>query len=146
MPKCFECGSERGCVNHHVVPRVVGGTKTVCLCAKCNAKVHSVKPLSISALTKKALALKRSRNEKTGGDVPYGYGLTPAGILIKNETEQRVLKTIRRLNRDGYSLRKICRELERGGYSTKRGNPVWHPSVIWKILNRKAYDDERISR
>jgi site-specific DNA recombinase len=90
----------------------------------------------IGERTKVALAHKRSKNEKTGGDVPYGYDLTPAGILIKNDDEQRVIKTICRLNRDGYSLRKICRELEKEGHLTKNGKAIWQPSTIWKILKR----------
>ena len=90
----------------------------------------------IGERTKAALSHKRSRNEKTGGDIPYGYDLTPAGILIKNNTEQRVIRIIRNLNRDGYSLRRICRELEREGYLTKRGNAIWHPKTISRILAR----------
>jgi site-specific DNA recombinase len=90
----------------------------------------------IGERTKVALAHKRSKNEKTGGDVPYGYDLTPGGILIKNETEQRVIRLIRNLNRDGYSLRKICRELEQAEHLTKNGNTIWQPSTIWKILRR----------
>jgi len=90
----------------------------------------------IGERTKAALSHKRSRNEKTGGDVPYGYNLTPAGILIKNNNEQNVIRLIRRLNRDGYSLRKICRELEKEGHLTKRGNAVWHPQTISSILKR----------
>jgi len=78
----------------------------------------------IGERTKAALSHKRSRNEKTGGDVPYGYNLTPAGILIKNDEKQKVIRLIRNLNRDGYSLRRICRELEQAGHLTKRGNPV----------------------
>ena len=91
----------------------------------------------IGERTKAALSHKRSRNEKTGGDVPYGYFLTPAGFLIKNDAEQRVICLIRNLNRDGYSLRRICRELEREGHLTKRGNPAWHPQTISTILKRQ---------
>ena len=90
----------------------------------------------IGERTKAALSHKRSKNEKTGGDVPYGFDLAPGGLLIKNETEQRVIKTIRRLNRDGYSLRKICRELEGKGYLTKTGNAIWHPETVANILKR----------
>jgi DNA invertase Pin-like site-specific DNA recombinase len=90
----------------------------------------------IGERTKAALSHKRKRNEKTGGDVPYGYDLSPAGILIKNDAEQRVIRLIRRLNRDGYSLRRICRELEKEGHLTKNGNAIWQPSTISKILKR----------
>ncbi len=91
----------------------------------------------IGERTKAALSHKRSRNEKTGGDVPYGYDLSPAGILIKNDSEQKVIRVIRRLNQQGYSLRKICRELEKSGFPTKRGNLSWHPATIAGILNRE---------
>ena len=90
----------------------------------------------IGERTKAALSYKRKRNEKTGGDVPYGYDLSPAGILIKNVAEQKIIRLIYRLNNDGYSLRKICKELEKSGYPTKRGNLAWHPATIAGILNR----------
>jgi len=90
----------------------------------------------IGERTKSALAHKRSRNEKTGGDVPYGYNLTPAGILIRNDTEQKVIRLIRHLHRQGISLRGICRELERYGYKTKRSNDIWHPATLAGILQR----------
>lgn len=81
----------------------------------------------IGERTKAALSHKRSRNEKTGGDVPYGYDHTPGGLLTKNNGEQRVIRLIRKLNRHGYSLRKICKKLEREGHKTKRSNTTWHP-------------------
>lgn len=90
----------------------------------------------IGERTKVALAYKRKNNEKTGGDIPYGFDLTPAGILVKNDVEQKVIRVIRKLNNDGYSLRKVCRELEQSGYPTKRGSFVWHPATIAGILNR----------
>jgi site-specific DNA recombinase len=92
----------------------------------------------IGERTKAALSHKRSKSEKTGGDIPFGYDLTPAGILMKNETEQSVIRLISRLDRDGYSLRGICRVLEKEGHLTKRGNPIWQPSTISKILNRQS--------
>lgn len=90
----------------------------------------------IGERTKAALSHKRSRNEKTGGDVPYGYDLTPAGILIKNETEQKVIRIVKKLHGQGLSLRRICSELERKGHKTKRGNAEWHPETIAHIIGR----------
>jgi site-specific DNA recombinase len=92
----------------------------------------------IGERTKSALAHKRSKNEKTGGDVPYGYDLTLAGLLIKNDTEQKVIRLIRHLHRQGVSLRGTCRELQRLGYQTKRGNLSWHPQTIASILKRQG--------
>jgi site-specific DNA recombinase len=90
----------------------------------------------IGERTKAALAHKRSRDEKTGGDIPLGYDLTPQGILIKNDAEQRVIRAIKRLHHHGFSLRGICSELEREGYKTKRGNAKWHPETVAHIIKR----------
>ena len=89
----------------------------------------------IGERTKAALSHKRSRNEKTGGDVPYGYDLAH-GLLVKNDEEQGVIRIIRRLHGQGLSLRRISSELEREGYKTKRGNPNWHPQSIAHIIKR----------
>jgi hypothetical protein len=132
--KCFECASDDFCVYHHVVPKSLGGTKTVPLCPICNAKVHSIKSINISDLTKRALAKKRKRGEITGGSVPYGYNLLDGHKLIKNDDEQAVIKLIVDLSESGYSLRKICRKLESLGYKTKIGNTTWAPSSIQSIL------------
>ena len=92
----------------------------------------------IGERTKAALSHKRSRNEKTGGDIPYGYNLGSEGLLVKNDAEQKAIILIRRLSREGYSLRQICRELEQEGYKTKRGNSRWHPATVSGILNRST--------
>lgn len=41
MKKCFECGNEAA-EDHHVIPKVMGGTKTVPLCTSCHMKVHGL--------------------------------------------------------------------------------------------------------
>lgn len=41
MKKCFECG-EIATEDHHVIPRVMGGTKTIPLCTQCHMKVHGL--------------------------------------------------------------------------------------------------------
>lgn len=90
----------------------------------------------IGERTKAALSHKRSRHEKTGGDIPFGFDLSPEGFLIKNKVEQKVIRLIRELHQKGYSLRGICTELEREGYKTKRGHSKWHPQTVAGILKR----------
>ena len=90
----------------------------------------------IGERTKAALTHKRSKSEKTGGDIPFGYDLTPEGLLMQNNDEQRVIRIIRKLHGQGFSLRRICSELEREGHKTKRGNAVWHPETIAHIIRR----------
>lgn len=74
---CFECGSAKDLQQHHVVPRSVGGTKTVTLCQSCHDLVHGVKKLSISELTK--LGLKRRREK----GLPLGAPQKHNEALIK---------------------------------------------------------------
>ena len=45
----------------------------------------------ISARTAAAMAQKRKRGEKTGGDVPFGYRLLDGGRLAVEPEEQKVL-------------------------------------------------------
>ncbi len=89
----------------------------------------------IGERTKAALAHKRSKSEKTGGDIPFGYDLAQ-GILVKNDEEQGVIRLIKRLHDQGFSLRGICTELEGEGHKTKRGNTIWHPETIAHIIKR----------
>ena len=42
MANCFECGNLSE-YDHHVIPRVRGGTKTVPLCADCHGLAHHSK-------------------------------------------------------------------------------------------------------
>jgi hypothetical protein len=37
---CFECGSNNNIHQHHVVPRTLGGVRTIPLCGDCHGKVH----------------------------------------------------------------------------------------------------------
>ncbi|MCK5685144.1 recombinase family protein [bacterium] len=92
----------------------------------------------ISERTTDALKYKKSKMEKTGGDIPFGFDVTEENILIKNSDEQKVISLIRRSRKKGASLRAICRKLEEKGFRTKRGCLNWHPETISNILKRTA--------
>ena len=49
---CFECGLP-GEYKHHVVPRCLGGTRTIPLCGVCHSKIHD---FTESDLTKMRMA------------------------------------------------------------------------------------------
>ena len=59
MIKCFECGSNESIHNHHVVPRILGGTKTIPLCETCHGKVHDRKFLNHKTLQRKGIEKAR---------------------------------------------------------------------------------------
>ena len=95
----------------------------------------------ISEQTRVALEHKKSKGEKIGGDVPFGYevGINPLSgekMLVPNHEEQKILKGIQNERSRGLSLRKIARDLEKNGITTKRGGGSWHPQVVSQLLRR----------
>ena len=86
--------------------------------------------LIIGARTKAALAAKRSKGEKTGGRVPFGYQLAADGrTLLVDETETEIIDVMRQLRAEGQSFRKIADELNRRGVTAKGGGEWIHTSV-----------------
>ena len=76
-----------------------------------------------SERTSMALRHKRSRGEKTGGDVPYGFDLDADGVhLVENVQEQAVIRVARELHGSGLSLRKVAAELHGRGLVARNGS------------------------
>jgi len=119
--------------NHHVVPRSLGGTRTVSLCGACHGKVHGhAGLLHISRLTISALAVKKGRGERTGS-VPYGYALAADGIHLEIDPgEARAVALVRALRAEGLTLRAIGERLAAEGLRP-RGGDRWHPDTIARI-------------
>jgi DNA invertase Pin-like site-specific DNA recombinase len=83
----------------------------------------------IGQRTKAALQAKRSRGERAG-NLPFGYSLNADGrTLDRNEAEQVVLSILGELRRAGYSQRAIAAELNRQGFTTRRGTAWRHQYV-----------------
>ena len=87
-----------------------------------------------SERTKLALNHKKSKGEKTGGDVPFGWDADHSGKLIENDTEQHVIKLIFDEWGRGNSLGSIAKRLNNDGYKTKRGSR-FYAQTIKNILN-----------
>ncbi len=83
----------------------------------------------IGQRTKAALKAKRARGERAG-NVPFGYQLHPDGpTLAENPAERAVMAVLTELRAAGYSLRQIADELNRQGFTTRRGTPWRHQYV-----------------
>ena len=121
MNECFECGADAEEL-HHVVPRSKGGTKTVSLCCECHGKVHDVKRMSISQLSKEGLAKKKAQ----------GYVLGRP-MVIKPEVRQRIVK----MRKSGMILRGIAEVLNSEGIESTPGNK-FHHTTIQRILQQEA--------
>lgn len=83
----------------------------------------------VSQRTREALARKRARSERLGGDPPFGFRRGPGDRLLIDYREQRVLDVMRRLRARGMSLRKLAERLNSNGFTQKRGGRWSHVAV-----------------
>lgn len=118
--RCFECGAEAH-HDHHVVPRSLGGTKTVPLCEEHHGAIHGA-DLRTRTLTRKALQAKRARGER-GGGVPYGFTADAQGRLSLSDAEQANIALVVAMRRAGKSYRAIVDSLARRGIASRTGAP-----------------------
>lgn len=106
---CFECNKVAEVFNHHIIPESLGGTKTVPLCACCHGKIHDIKFLTTSELTKRGLARAKERGIKLG---------KPSKI------PEEVIKRICNLRRQKQTIRAIALECK------------ITPSVVHRIVTK----------
>lgn len=91
----------------------------------------------IRARTKAALKAKRSRGEKTGGIVEYGFKLDSDGkTLIKDEFEQNVISEIVSMRKQGFKLQQIANHLDSQGIKSKTGKK-WNCMSVSNIYKRQ---------
>jgi DNA invertase Pin-like site-specific DNA recombinase len=90
----------------------------------------------IRARTKAALAVKRSRGERTGG-VPYGSRLAADGRTLEAEpTEQATIVRMRGLRAEGCSIRTIADRLNTDGVQARGAR--WHATTVARALAKAA--------
>jgi hypothetical protein len=105
--KCFECDKQDTDIHyHHVVPHVLGGTKTIPLCVVCHGKVHNKNFLTMTELQKRGIERARQNPDKYKGRIP-GTKETDEMYMTKPST----LK-IKELLDKGHSVRGIIRTLK----------------------------------
>jgi DNA invertase Pin-like site-specific DNA recombinase len=89
-----------------------------------------------AARTRFALRRKRDRGERAG-TVAFGYRLVGDGSdrVEEDPKEQRVLRLLGELRAAGYSLREIAAELNRQGFTTRRGT-AWKFEYVRNLADR----------
>ena len=126
---CFECGSPPPLHHHHVVPRSLGGTKTVPLCEACHGKVHAAN-LTVHALQLAAISAKRVRGELVAGKPPYGKRVAPDGVHLEDcPYEQDIMRRATCLHHEGITYREIARRLSAEGCRNRAGNILTDTNV-----------------
>ncbi|RLG32077.1 hypothetical protein DRN97_08210, partial [Methanosarcinales archaeon] len=96
-------------------------------------------------IKKKSVAVAR-RGYWMGGIPPYGYEVQyikdPEGrrraVLAIKEDEAPVVQQIFQMFAKGLSYRKIAQELNKQGFTTRKGRP-WAPATIREILHNEKY-------
>ena len=132
---CFECDAPAD-HHHHVVPRSLGGRRTVPLCGACHARAHGLDDRTWAGhagLVRAAIAVKKARGERVGS-VPYGYRLAADGVALEVEPAEAAALTMAQERRAaGLSLRKIGAELSACGMRP-RGGGAWHPDTVARLI------------
>ena len=62
---CFECDAPAE-HDHHIIPKSLGGTRTIPLCVACHSKVHG-RSLTHNALVRQGQARARAEGKTWGG-------------------------------------------------------------------------------
>jgi site-specific DNA recombinase len=91
---------------------------------------------TIGERTADAMAHMKACGQRVG-NIAFGYQLGAAGKLEANPTEQEVIARVKELRDGGYSLREIAAELNRQGFTTRRGS-AWKHEYVHGILKAAA--------
>ena len=105
--RCYECNSTEGIEQHHVIPRSLGGVKTIPLCFKCHSKVHDDlgRKDVHSKLIKEGIKKKR---EQSGED---SWGRPKGTVKDKEYYYNNYYNVIEDIH-NGMSIRKIANKHE----------------------------------
>lgn len=91
----------------------------------------------IGERTSAAMQYKKSQGENTG-NVPFGYRLQADGVHIEADAlEQEIKSRMQELKAAGFSLRAVADELNRQGFTTRRGT-AWSHVYVHSILKKAA--------
>lgn len=134
---CYECGSEESLNEHHIIPRSMGGVKTITLCVICHSKVHNVKLTNHSALTRKVLKSKKESG-KVYSNTPYGFDRV-GDDLVENKTEIRMMRKMFRLKEGGFNYGDISKYLTKNRKKTKSGGK-WTPQNVYSVMKSHQND------
>jgi transposase-like protein len=102
---CFECGGSERIHQHHIIPKSLGGTKTIPLCETCHGRVHQKDLVKFNNLAKEGI----KRYVENGGKLGRKEGSKES---IERFMSKPVNVEIKRLVERGYSVRKIVKIMD----------------------------------
>jgi hypothetical protein len=137
--RCFECGATEDIHQHHVVPRIHGGTRTIPLCYCCHMKVHGRKAKGLNHRNLTTAGLQRKRNEGfILGKAKYGYKISECRkSLIEVESEQDVIRLVGKMRAEKVSWKKVAAHLNDSGYTTRSGG-TWALQNTYRVFTGRS--------
>lgn len=108
--KCYECGDTDNLQNHHIIPRVIGGNKTIKLCGNCHGKIHGLDFTDHSILIKKGLEDAKKRGVRLGRPT----GTLRRSVFLKHHLD------IKECLEKGMSVRKTAKYTNKGASTVQR--------------------------
>jgi len=172
MEKCFECGNP-ATENHHVLPKSLGGTKTVPLCSLCHMKIHGLdntrRAESHVENTKRGLGEKNNLIKKQGYFISKRNGRkierlgnprledTSMKGCLASATVRRAAKLKDPYFRQTYELASLLAEkgmlkkdiavrLNKSGYKTPRGYEFIGATVSRLLIEGKKAFGKKTGR
>jgi DNA invertase Pin-like site-specific DNA recombinase len=91
---------------------------------------------AIAERTKDAMAHMKATGARVG-NIAFGFQLGANGQLEMNQAERDIINKVRELQGAGHSLREIAAELNRQGFTTRRGS-AWRHEYVSGILKAAA--------
>ena len=137
LAELLEKFSRRGVALVSVAESLDTGTAAGRLVLNIMVSVSQWEREAIGERTKDAMRHKRSKGERVG-TVPFGYRLASDGIELEADAaEQDILSRIQGMRAAGHTLRQIADELNRQGYTTRRGT-AWRHQYVASALRAAA--------
>jgi DNA invertase Pin-like site-specific DNA recombinase len=84
-----------------------------------------------------ALAFKKARGQ-VYSPTPYGFKRVD-DRLIKHPFEMKIVRAMKKLRREGWTLGRIADQLTKSDISTKAGGRRWYASTVRYVLNNDLY-------
>lgn len=107
---CFECGESENIHNHHIVPKSMGGTKTIPLCNACHGRAHG-KDVGIHKNPiewKRLIKLGREKFVANGGKLGRQVGAVESIEKFMSKPRNQEVK---RMIEAGMTVRTISKKL-----------------------------------
>ncbi len=144
MRECFECGTTEDIQDHHVVPRLRGGTKTVPLCYSCHCRAHGrdSKGLEhrrlISEGIKRAFERDPTLRKRWGRskDSTAAADLSRARIAKADRHALKYGEIAHTAHHSGSSYRQVSKLLMAAEIPTSRGHSQWSYSSTRQLIER----------